>query len=82
MRLSDIIISNLVVPSSSILGGQFPVSWTVNNQGSEATESAFWYDEIYFSADEILDEEDYSLFRGWVRNPLASNGNYEITQNV
>ena len=53
----DLTVSGASAPSSGIAGQQILVSWTVQNQGTEAA-AASWIDRIYLSTDQVLDESD------------------------
>ncbi|MBF2015836.1 MAG: hypothetical protein IGS23_11675 [Rivularia sp. T60_A2020_040] len=60
------------------------VSWTVKNKGtSDATNyNGGWYDLVYISSDNILDENDTYLGEEWVSTPLAANGEYTLTKDI
>ncbi|WP_198648553.1 CARDB domain-containing protein, partial [Cyanothece sp. BG0011] len=59
---SDLVITEVSTPASSELNSYIDVSWTVQNQGTVATASNVWYDEVYFSTDDVLDEGDIYLY--------------------
>ena len=55
----DLVISNLVVASSLTSGRTIEVSWTVRNDGQEATTSGTpWVDSVYLSLNNSLDRND------------------------
>jgi RHS repeat-associated protein len=64
--------------SSQIFSGQTTtLNWTVTNNGSGKTSANGWYDEIYMSADNVLDSGDRLLSRRYhqaVYRSRAING--------
>ncbi|MHC5598790.1 MAG: CARDB domain-containing protein [Nostoc sp.] len=79
----DLIVSCVTAPLYVTLGETIPVSWTVKNQGLVSA-SSNWYDAVYISNDQILDNSDLQLTR---RNtgentPLASGDSYTATQDI
>jgi subtilase family serine protease len=54
------------VPSVGILGTSFDWSYTVINDGTDSTTSinpgSDWYDQIWFSTDQVLDADDRYLY--------------------
>ena len=53
----DLVVSAATAPTSATLGETVALSWTVTNQGS-VTASADWYDYVYLSDDQTLDNSD------------------------
>ncbi|MBK8051104.1 MAG: hypothetical protein IPK16_30795 [Anaerolineales bacterium] len=48
------------------------VSWEVKNEGSGATNNAYnggWYDVLYFSTDNVFDDQDQALNSIWHDTP-------------
>lgn len=72
----DLRVTSIAAPSLVTEGVPFAVSWTVENIGTAATRSTFWYDEVYISQDRTFSGDDVRL--GTVRhsNPLGANDNY------
>jgi subtilase family serine protease len=57
-REPDLVVSNIVVPSTPPGSGQSTaITYTVTNQGGRAAQS-LWYDRAYLSRDSSLDEDD------------------------
>ncbi|MBD2251345.1 CARDB domain-containing protein [Nostoc parmelioides] len=80
----DLIVSSVVTPLYVILGETIPVSWTVKNQGTVSALANYWYDSIYISNDQFLDDSDTFLFYkyGEQNTPLASGESYTVTENI
>ncbi|MBD2169240.1 DUF4114 domain-containing protein [Calothrix membranacea FACHB-236] len=79
----DLEVTSATTPTTAGLGETVEVSWTVTNQGiSEAPTD--WFDYIYLSDDQILDNNDTLFNSYWVREntPLAAGASYTATQNV
>ncbi|MGK7957888.1 MAG: CARDB domain-containing protein [Crocosphaera sp.] len=76
----DLIITNVSIPPSSLRQGDtFPISWTIKNQGSMATNAYLLSSGIYFSTDTIYDGLDISLADGYLRSPLAAGESHTFT---
>ena len=58
---ADLAITNPVAPVSATILDAIEVSWTVENQGADATSSPMWTDRVYISDDPIKDDDDTSL---------------------
>lgn len=61
----DLDISSFIAPSTGVLGETIEVSWIVKNQGTDTT-IVNWYDSVYISDDEIVDDSD--LLFAYVEN--------------
>lgn len=60
----DLAISSSNIPAVGVLGEEIQVSWTITNQDiATITASDWWYDHIYISDDEYLDESDILIFQ-------------------
>jgi len=75
----DLVVTEVSAPERVFAGGDFTVSWTVRNQGNGATSVPLWYDAVYLSVDDVVDESDVLL--GAVANPSflgtdATNNGY------
>ncbi|NDJ23933.1 type I secretion C-terminal target domain-containing protein [Nostoc sp. B(2019)] len=78
----DLVVTNAIAPTSAVLNQTFSVSWTVKNQGS-FTASANWYDYIYLSTDDVLDNNDTRIQFSAKNNTLLTAGaSYTSTQNI
>ena len=79
----DLTIPNASAPPTGVAGGTIELSWTVANEGA-AEASADWYDYIYVSADEVLDNDDLlvqSFYQGQ-RTPMGANSQYAATEQL
>jgi Ca2+-binding RTX toxin-like protein len=83
MSKPDLIVSSVTAPPSATVGESLDVSWTVINQGERITNSN-WYDYIYLSDDEFLDNNDTFVTNLSPENdtPLAVGDRYTTTQNI
>ncbi|MBD6617094.1 type I secretion C-terminal target domain-containing protein [Komarekiella sp. 'clone 1'] len=79
----DLIVSSVTAPLFGYVNGLIDVSWTVTNQGEEIT-TANWYDYIYLSDDEFLDDNDLFVTSVSSENntPLAAGDSYTTTQST
>jgi subtilase family serine protease len=79
----DLLVSDVSVPASAILGATIPVSWTVVNQGNGST-LVKWYDYVYVSSDAILDPSDTFVAGEYIdtQSPLATGNSYSITRDI
>lgn len=81
----DLTVTTATTPASAIAGDTVSVTYTVANQGATATPAnSYWYDYVYFSADNVLDEDDEYLesFYQSPASPLAMSASYTNTRNV
>lgn len=72
-------------PDSPMVSGQPNLlGYTMINDGTgEASESEYWYDSIYLSADAVLDPTDTQLgTSGWETGSLAPGASYERTMKI
>ncbi|MCF8370707.1 MAG: T9SS type A sorting domain-containing protein [Bacteroidales bacterium] len=67
--IPDLVISNILTPSTIYAGQPLTVSWTVNNQGLGETYSTQWVDACYLSLDTIFGSGDIKI--GQVGNLAA-----------
>ncbi|MBE9038460.1 CARDB domain-containing protein [aff. Roholtiella sp. LEGE 12411] len=79
----DLIVSSVTAPLLGYVSNNIYVSWTVINQGEEIT-TANWYDSIYLSDDEFLDDSDLFVTSVSSENntPLAAGDSYTTTQST
>ncbi|GAB1542484.1 hypothetical protein NUACC21_51580 [Scytonema sp. NUACC21] len=83
VQAPDLVVTDVTAPSSSINGSIVSVSWTVTNSGNGAALSD-WWDDIYLSADETFNSEDFYLGNLWTgdRTPLAPGSTYTVSRNI
>jgi subtilase family serine protease len=85
MNNADLTISHAVVPTSAVVGDTVDVTWTVSNEGTEATEvQEERYDGFYLSDDAVLDESDIYVDSQWVghSDPLQPGDRYTATYEL
>ena len=51
----DLQVSQLNAPMTALSGSVINMSWTVRNAGIGATNTSYWYDDVYLSTDTVLD---------------------------
>ena len=74
----DITPVTLSAPASGGVSSQVEVTWVVQNQGTgEATPS--WYDSLYFSSDDIWDNQDMQLIAPQWSFPVGVGQSYTQT---
>jgi Concanavalin A-like lectin/glucanases superfamily/CARDB/Matrixin len=83
IKTPDLIVSNIIAPTSSPERSSFDLAWTVKNQGDLAA-IADWQDSIYLSNDAILDTSDrlLSTYDASGKTPLAAGSSYQATTNI
>ncbi|MEA5534013.1 CARDB domain-containing protein [Crocosphaera sp. XPORK-15E] len=54
----NLVVTDITAPATVASGQTFSLSWTVQNQGQEATNSYYWYDRVVYSTDDIFGNED------------------------
>jgi len=73
---ADLEVTAVTAPPAGDAGGPLTVGWTVTNQGDSTTDAASWTDQIYLSADAVLDGGDL-LFGSVVHlGALDAGGTY------
>ncbi|MDB5335032.1 MAG: repeat-associated core domain protein [Planctomycetaceae bacterium] len=72
----DLVVSNIQVPGTTLLGATISISWTVTNQGDGAVASEKSVDEVYLSEDDVLDSADLLLGSVVVVDNLAAEAHY------
>lgn len=53
------------------------VSWRVENQGENQTNVGNWYDDVFLSLDQVLDNSDIHLGYRYRNAPLAADAGYD-----
>jgi hypothetical protein len=81
----DLTIGNLSYNGTITPGEYLTVNWTVTNQGSGSTNSN-WYDRIYISNDDILDDNDSYVSEFWngsiISLPFNPGDNYNQSEQI
>ena len=65
----DLQITAVSAPAAAVGGTLLPVSWTVQNLGTNRTNANYWYDAVYLSRDQVISGEDLNL--GSIRHANA-----------
>jgi subtilase family serine protease len=71
----DLVVSSATAPTSAGLGETVSVTWTANNQGTNAAVFPDRYDAVYLSDDAIFGSSDINVAQQWV-------GGQELAPNV
>ena len=80
---ADLVISELLTPTSGNSGQPISVSWTVLNQGQGQTNASSWHDRIFLSLDnEIGNADDLLLASEQHQGVLSSESQYSKTRDV
>ena len=66
--VADLVVDTIFVPKGASTGQEIEVRWRIKNIGTASTGSQSWQDRLYFSDDQVLDN-DY--FIGIINNPVA-----------
>jgi subtilase family serine protease len=79
----DLVVADATAPTVAGLGDNIAISWTVTNQGNYLA-SADWYDYVYISDDQVLDNSDTYVSYYWTgtNTPLAAGSSYTATQTL
>lgn len=80
--LPDLTVGSFALANNFIAGQNVNVTWTVNNSGTAAAQNSSWGDSVYFSTNNVLDENDRKLIDVIVEGGLAPNGNYTKNAQV
>ncbi|MDH6084190.1 CARDB domain-containing protein, partial [Umezakia ovalisporum] len=75
-------VTGVTAPSTAFSSQETLLEWTVTNTGNGATNAPVWYDRVYLSIDQVLDDTDSYL--GQVTNPsyLNSGDSYNNSLTV
>ncbi|MEP6947099.1 MAG: LamG-like jellyroll fold domain-containing protein [Acidobacteriota bacterium] len=80
--VADLTVSNLVAPSSTGIGQNISISWTVQNVGQAVADSSYWYDTIYISPDNVYTDDNNTVIGyGYHYAPLAVNATENVAVN-
>ena len=79
----DLQIVSLVVPSQARVGDLLNLSWTVRNRGAAAADQS-WLDQLYLSADLVLDPSDLlvATYYRYAPAPLEAGESYTYAQTI
>jgi hypothetical protein len=81
----NLVATEFIAPETAQAGQKITLSWTVQNQGQEATTVNYWYDTIYFSLDNVLGNED-DVYLDTIYQDRSSllevNGSYTATEDI
>ncbi len=82
--LADLKVTSVTAPANGGTGGSVTVSWTVANSGTGATNSNFWYDDLWLSTSTSLQSGGQDIYLGTVQhsNPLAPGASYSTSLSV
>ena len=81
---ANLTVTDLTAPTSTVIGEQIDVSWTVENIGELATTANGVIDYIYLSDDEFFDNSDIFLTSRFTNAdfPLETGETYLVTQSL
>ncbi|MBX9259219.1 M10 family metallopeptidase C-terminal domain-containing protein [Desmonostoc muscorum CCALA 125] len=79
----DLVVTAANAPPTAALNETISVSWTVENQGTTIT-SGDWYDYIYISNDQFLDNSDTQLAKLYQEYRYLDTefGSYTVAQDI
>ncbi len=78
---SDLRVASVTASGSAQSGGSLTVNWTVRNDSPVATNANFWFDEVYLSTNNVIDDGDTLLGAVQRSNPLAPQGQYSVSRD-
>ena len=78
--LPDLQVTSITPPSTLYSGQDTTISWAVSNMGSGATSASVWYDFVYLSTDNVLDNADTYL--GSAANPSYLDAGASYTNSI
>ncbi|WP_315651497.1 CARDB domain-containing protein, partial [Limnospira sp. PMC 1254.20] len=81
---ADLIMGGIVAPTNAAGGQTIDLSWTVTNQGTDATTASGWYDRVYLSSDTNVSSDYVLLVNHWTgeSTPLAAGAAYTVNRTV
>jgi CARDB/Calx-beta domain/Bacterial pre-peptidase C-terminal domain/RTX calcium-binding nonapeptide repeat (4 copies) len=74
---ADLQIAQVNSPTTAISGQTISVSWTGKNLGTARTNSDYWYDGVYLSADNKIDSSDRLIGRVFHSGAMDVLGEYQ-----
>ncbi|MEK8049722.1 CARDB domain-containing protein [Ideonella sp. DXS22W] len=79
--LANLTVGNIVAPVDALTETEVPLRWTITNSGAAATGSG-WTDQLYLSADGVIDASDRLLGSFSAETVLAAGASIERVQTV
>ncbi|MEJ6486264.1 Calx-beta domain-containing protein [Nostoc punctiforme UO1] len=76
----DLQVTQVAASTTATSGQPFTVSWKVENLGGNTTNSYYWYDEVFLSTDQILNEGDISLEEIYQYRSLPPSNFYQSSR--
>ncbi|MFN0053205.1 MAG: CARDB domain-containing protein [Planctomycetales bacterium] len=77
----DLQVTSVEAPATGFAGQPFSLTWTVKNFGPGATTGS-WYDTLYMSLDQVLDNADTFLGYRYRPENLGVNASYTRTESI
>ncbi|MDP6715384.1 MAG: CARDB domain-containing protein, partial [SAR202 cluster bacterium] len=78
----DLQVTTVNAPSTAFSGQPMNFSWVVTNKGQAGTGGTSWHDNIFMSADDILDSNDRHMVRVTHYGALAAGGSYSGSKTL
>ncbi|CAC5402582.1 unnamed protein product [Mytilus coruscus] len=78
----DLQVDSIIIPDATYSGNTLDAIYTVRNHGDGATIVDSWIDDIYWSADNILDKQDFLLKRHYRNGKLVPDESYTVHLTV
>ncbi|MCL1475465.1 CARDB domain-containing protein [Argonema antarcticum] len=78
----DFQVAPVNAPSQGFSGQPLTLSWTVTNSGTGRNLETSWYDDIFMSVDEVLDNSDRFLDRRFQSGTINPGESYNATYTV
>lgn len=72
----DLQVDSVTADATAVTGGSITVNWSVSNHGAGTTNSTYWYDSVYLSANTTIDGPDLFLGYNFHAGALAPGGSY------
>jgi subtilase family serine protease len=74
--VSDLVVSEVVAAATANSGERLPIQWKVQNNGIATTTSSSWFDSVWLSTNNALDEGDIFVGRFARVGSLAPSESY------
>ncbi|MEX2307284.1 MAG: CARDB domain-containing protein [Pirellulales bacterium] len=75
-QTADLQLTQVTAPAAALSGNEVSIEWTVTNDGAGSTNSNYWYDEVYLSADTAIGSGDIALGAFIRSNSLGQGEQY------
>lgn len=76
--LPDLTVTSVNTPLNALAGQTVPLQWSLMNTGTAATPASALKDTVYFSNDNVLDQNDKLLATTLSNGPLAAGVSYAV----